>query len=157
MNVLVSLEGILTSENKSPNRTGILFYYWLIPHNRVALFTSWEKSEAEHWLLTNGIIDYAELIDSSCALLGEDLSQRQVTVARSRQPVELLLTADPALAAWSFESGIPSLMFAHPDSIAIPHRPAMKAWKDLEDVIDKRNIKRSLDATKEQTQGFLVD
>jgi len=153
VNVLVSLEGILSSnntDNKSPNRTGVLLYYWLIPHNRVAIFTSWDKKEAEHWLLTNGIIDYAELIDSSYALLGEDLSQRQITVARSRQPVELLLTADPTLGAWAFDNGIPSLVFAHPESIAIPHRPGMKAWGAIEESIDKRNIQRSLDAQKEQ-------
>lgn len=134
-----------------------MLYYNLIPNNRVAIFTSWDRRDAENWLMVNGILDYAELIDSSAGLLGDDLSQRQITVARSRQPIELLLTANPELAAWAFESGVPSLVFAHPDSIAIPHRPGMKAWGTIEDAITKRNVKRSIDARKEQAIEFLVD
>lgn len=157
MNILVALEGILSSHDKKPNRTGVMLYYYLIPHSRVAIYTEWSKRDAENWLAVNGIIDYAELIDSSSGLHGDDLSQRQITIARSRQPIDLLWTANPELAAWAFEKGIPSLVFAHPDSIAIPHRPGMKAWSTIEESITKRNIQRSLDARKEQAEGFLVD
>jgi hypothetical protein len=151
LNILVALEGVLCSEQKTPNRTGILFYYWLAANNRVALLTSWDKKDAEFWLMSNGIIDYAELIDDSYALLGEDLSRRQITIARSRQPIELLLTADPSLAAWAFEQGIPSLLFAHPDSIGIANRPGMRAWGEIEEAITQKHIKRSLDVQKEHS------
>ena len=149
MNILVALEGVLSSENKVPNRTSVLLYYSLVPNHRVAIFTAWDKKDAEHWLLSNGIIDYAELIDSSYDLLGEDTYQRQITIARSRQPVELLLTADPQLASWAFERGIPSLVLAHADSTPIANRPGMRAWNDIEEAITNRNIHKSKEVSKD--------
>lgn len=149
MNILVALEGVLSSENKIPNRTGVLLYYSLVPHHRVAIFTSWDKEDAEHWLLSNGIIDYAELIDNSYELLGEELAPRQITVARSRHPVEMVLTGDPSLGAWAFENGISALVFAHSDSTPIGSRPGMKPWNEIEDVITKRNINKSKEYSKD--------
>lgn len=149
MNILVALEGVLSSENKVPNRTSVLLYYSLIPNHRVAIFTAWPKEDAEHWLASNGIITYAELIDDSYSLLGEDLAQRQLTIARSRHPVELVITADPELAAWCYENGIPSLAYVHADSTPIGKRPGMKSWQAIEDTITKRNVKRSLEHSKD--------
>lgn len=152
MNVLVSLEGVLSSDNSdNPNRTGALLYYALKSNSRVAIFTGWSKGRAEHWLAVNGFVGYDELIDNSYDLIGDELSKRQVTVARSRQPVELLITSEPSLVAWAFENGIPAILFAHPDTMLIPNRPdvKMKPWADIEEVISKRNVKRSLDAIKD--------
>jgi len=147
MNILVALDGVLSSENKVPNRTSVLIYYSLIPNHRVAIFTKWSKKDAEYWLASNGIIDYAELIDDSYAMLGEDLSQRQITIARSRQPVEMVLTADPVLSRWCFEHGIPSLALLHSDSTPISNRPGMRSWQSIEEAVTNRNIKRSLDVS----------
>lgn len=149
MNILVALEGVLSSENKVPNRTSVLLYYSLVPNHRVAIFTSWSKEDAEHWLLSNGIIDYAELIDDSYALLDEDLSQRQITIARSRQPVELVLTADPVLTSWCFGKGIPSLCLAHSDSTPIRNQPGLRNWNVIQETVTKRNIERSKEVSKD--------
>lgn len=154
MNVLVSLEGVLSSDNSdNPNRTGALLYYALKSNSRVAIFTGWSKSTAEHWLAVNGFVGYDELIDNSYNLIGDELSKRQITVARSRQPVELVITSEPSLVAWVFENGIPALLFAHPDTMLINNRPdiKMKPWADIEDVIVKRNVQRSLEAVKDNT------
>lgn len=159
MNVLVSLEGVLSSDNSdNPNRTGALLYYALKTGHRVAIFTAWSKEEAEHWLLVNGFIGYDELIDNRYDLIGDQLAQRQITVARSRQPVEMIVTAEPSLASWAFEQGIPALLFAHPDTMGIANRPdaptRMRSWESIEDAITKRNIKRSQDASKEDLPLF---
>jgi len=154
LNILVSLEGVLSSDNSdNPNRTGALLYYALKSNSRVAIFTSWSKELAEHWLAVNGFVGYDELIDNSYDLIGDELAQRQITVARSRQQIELLITAEPSLAAWAFENGLPALLFAHPDTMLITNRPdvKMKPWADIEDVIIKRNVKRSLDASKDDS------
>ena len=82
-------------------------------------------------------------------------------MARSRQAVEMVVTAEPSLAAWSFENGIPALLFAHPDTMGIANRPdvpsKMRPWGSIEDVITKRNIKRSQDASKEDVSLFHFD
>ncbi len=162
MNVLVSLEGVLSSDNSdNPNRAGALLYYALKAGHRVAIFTSWTQEQAEHWLLVNGFVGYDELIDNRYDLIGDELSKRQITVARSRQAVEMVVTAEPSLAAWSFENGIPALLFAHPDTMGIANRPdvpsKMRPWGSIEDVITKRNIKRSQDASKEDVSLFHFD
>jgi hypothetical protein len=149
LNILVALEGVLSSENKVPNRTSVLLYYSLVPNHRVAIFTSWSKKDAEHWLLSNGIIDYAELIDDSYDLLGEELPQRQITIARSRQPVEMVITADPLLSAWCFENGMPSLCLAHSDSTPIRNRPGLRNWGAIQEAITKRNVERSKEVSKD--------
>ena len=129
-----------------------MVYYGFKPNHRVAIFTSQKRTDAEHWLNMNGFIAFDELIDNTYDLIGDELSQRQITVARSRQQVELLVTGDPQLAAWAFEQGIPSLVLAHPDTMLVQNRPdapkKMRAWTDIEDVITKRNVKRSLDMAK---------
>jgi hypothetical protein len=151
LNILVALEGVLSSDNSdNPSRVGAMVYYGFKPAHRVAIFTSWSKPQAEHWLNVNGFVGYDELIDNTYDLIGDELAQRQITVARSRQQVELLVTGDPKLAAWAFEQGLPSLVLAHPDTMLVQNRPdapkKMRAWTDIEEVITKRNIKRSLDA-----------
>ena len=160
MNILVALEGVLSSDNTdNPNRTGALLYYALKTNHRVAIFTGWDRKLAEHWLKVNGFIGFDELIDNTYDLIGEELSKRQITVARSRQAVEMVVTADPDLSAWVFEQGIPALLFAHPDTMGIGVRPDVKTasnkrtWGAIEDVITQRNIQRSLDASKEDTSS----
>jgi len=129
-----------------------MVYYGFKPNHRVAIFTSQKRTDAEHWLNINGFIAFDELIDNTYDLIGDELSQRQITIARSRQQVELLVTGDPKLAAWAFEQGIPSLVLAHPDTMLVQNRPdapkKMRAWTDIEEVISKRNVKRSLDMAK---------
>jgi len=153
VNILVALEGVLSSaHNDTPSRIGAMVYYGFKPNHRVAIFTSQKRADAEHWLNMNGFIAFDELIDNTYELLGDELSQRQITIARSRQQVELLVTGDPKLAAWAFEQGIPSLVLAHPDTMLVQNRPdapkKMRAWTDIEEVISKRNVKRSLDMAK---------
>jgi hypothetical protein len=156
LNILVALEGVLSSDNTdNPNRTGALLYYALRTNNRVAIFTSWSKKDAEHWLAVNGFIGYDELIDNTYDLIGEELPQRQVNLARSKNPVDLVVSADPVLCAWTFEQGLPSLVFANPDTMNISNRPdapkKARAWGAIEETITKRNIKRSEDASKADT------
>ena len=138
-----------------------MVYYGFKPNHRVAIFKSPKRTDAEHWLNVNGFIAYDELIDNTYDLIGDELSQRQITVARSRQQVELLVTGDPQLAAWAFEQGLPSLVLAHPDTMLVQNRPdapkKMRAWTDIEEVITKRNIKRSLDLAEDDGALFRFD
>ena len=67
LNVLLSLDGVLSSDSGDPIRAGVMLYYALNINNRVAIRTSRKKEDAEHWLHSHGIINYDDLIDYSSA------------------------------------------------------------------------------------------
>ena len=108
MNILVSLDGVLSSDTGEPIRAGVMLYYALNINNRVALMTSRKTEDAQHWLQSHGIINYDDLIDYSFNLEGDELKKRQFIMSRSRAPIEMYVDADPAMCAWVFEEqGIP--------------------------------------------------
>ena len=151
MNIFLSLDGVLSSESGEPNRVGVVIYYSLNANHRVALGTSRKKADAEHWLHSHGIIGYDDLLDSSYHLEGEDLLKRQITLHRSKAPIELYVGADPEMVAWAFDQGIPSIMVAVPSYLSINSRPdapkAIRKWDEIAQSVSRQNIARSLDRT----------
>jgi len=87
LNILVSLDGVLSSDSGEPIRAGVMLYYALNINNRVALMTSRKTEDAQHWLQSHGIINYDDLIDYSFNLEGDDLKKRQFIMSRSRAPI----------------------------------------------------------------------
>lgn len=148
MNILLTLDGVLSSDSGEPIRAGVAIYYALNINNRVAIATSRDKADAEHWLQSHGIINYDDLIDSSFALEGEDLKKRQFVVSRSRAPIELYVDADPAMVSWAFEiQNVPSLLFTHPSYARVENRPdapkKIRAWSEIEEAVTRVNIAKS--------------
>ena len=120
MNILLSLDGVLSSDTGEPIRAGVMLYYALNISNRVALMTSRTTADAEHWLNSHGRINYADLIDRSFYLEGEDLKKRQFVMSRSRAPIELYVDSDPSMCAWVFEEqGLPAIMFMNPGYLPV--------------------------------------
>ena len=153
MNILLNLDGVLSSESGEPIRAGVQLYYALNNGHRVALMTSRNKIDAAHWLSSHGIIGYDDLIDSSFKLEGEDLKKRQFTVNRSRAPIELYIDSDPAMCAWVFEEQrIPILMFGSPVYSAIENRPSapksVRKWSEIEESVTRVNLARVREYTK---------
>jgi hypothetical protein len=153
MNILVSLDGVLSSESGEPIRAGVALYYALNINNRVALMTSRGEEDAKHWLQSHGIINYDDLIDNSFALEGEDLKKRQFVVSRSRAPIEMYVDSDPTMCAWVFEQQrVPALLFSHPGFAIVENRPdapkKVRRWSDIEASITRVNISRSEQAQK---------
>ena len=72
MNVMLSLDGVLSSDSGDPIRAGVMLYYALNINNRVAIMTSRKKEDAEHWLHSHGIINYDDLIDYYQKIYGFD-------------------------------------------------------------------------------------
>lgn len=153
MNILVSLDGVLSSESGEPIRAGVALYYALNINNRVALMTSRGEEDAKHWLQSHGIINYDDLIDNSFALEGEDLKKRQFVVSRSRAPIEMYVDNDPTMCAWVFEQQrVPAVLFSHPGFAPVENRPdapkKVRRWSDIEESITRVNIARSENAQK---------
>ncbi len=148
MNILVSLDGVLSSDSGEPIRAGVALYYALNISNRVAIMTSRGEADAKHWLQTHGIINYDDLIDSSFALEGEDLKKRQFVVSRSRAPIEMYVDADPSMCAWVFEQQrVPAVLFSHPGFAGVENRPdapkKVRRWSDIEAAVNRVNTSRA--------------
>ena len=153
MNILVSLDGVLSSDSGEPIRAGVALYYALNINNRVAIMTSRKEADAKQWLQSHGIINYDDLIDSSFELAGEDLKKRQFVISRSRAPIEMYVDADPTMCAWVFEEQrVPASLFSHPNFATGENRPdapkKVRRWSDIEEAITKVNIARSEQATR---------
>lgn len=158
MKILVDIEGVLKSPNDDPITTGVVLVGTLTTHNQIFFMSPTTKEETERWLDINKIVDYDGLIDSSFALEGEELKERQVTVARSQGRVELLITNSPKLWAFAFEQGIPSIMFGVPSYTRVEFRPdapkRLRAWDEIESAIEKQNAIRTQDARLTRTEGI---
>ena len=148
MNILLSLDGVLSSESGEPNRAGVLLYYALTDKHRTGIITKRNKMDAEHWLQSHGIIGYDDLMADNVHLEGEDLKKRQFTLCRSQAPIELYVDSDPAMCAWVFEyHSVPTLLLSNPSYIPVQHRPdappAVRAWNDIVEAIDRVNVAKS--------------
>mgnify|MGYP006276202669 CR=1 len=148
MNILVALDGVLSSESGEPNRTGVLLYYALNEGHRVTIITDRKKADAEHWLKSHGIINYDDLVGDEVHLEGEELRKRQFLLTRSKVPLELYIDSDPSMCAWVFEEQhIPILLLTHPSYSPVENRPdapsKVRKWSDIEAAIDKANVARS--------------
>lgn len=161
MNIIVALDGVLSSETGEPIRNGVALFYALSSGHRVSLVTDRSKQDAEHWLHSHGIVNYDDLIDNSFALEGEHLRKRQVTIARANSPVEMYVDNDHEMITWAFEQGMTAVLFAHPSYLPIRHRPdapkAIRKWGDIQDAIKKNNIAKSLDKTVQGDSALVWD
>jgi len=162
VNVLLALDGVLSSESGEPIRAGVILYYALANAHRVTIITSRKTDDAEQWLQGHGIINYDELLDSSVALEGDDLKKRQFLLARSKAPLEMYVDSDPAMCAWAFESqNVPSVLFSHPGYARVENRPdapsKVRKWSDIEASVTRVNLAKAKEAARPKEQDFWAE
>jgi hypothetical protein len=157
MHIVVDLDGVLKGRNDNPISTGVIMVGSLSSWNKLTLISQASIVETQHWLDTNKIVDFDNIIDSSVALEGEGLSERQLNYVRGRGAVDLFITNNPTLWAYAFEQGIPSVMFGVPSYTRPEFRPdapkKVRAWNDIEQAIEKQNTLRTKDARLTRTEG----
>jgi len=159
LNILLNLDGVLSSESGEPIRAGVILYYALSNAHRVSIITSRRTDDAEQWLQGHGIINYDELIDIGAHLEGEDLKKRQFLLARSKAPLEMYVDSDPAMCAWAFETqNVTSLLFSHPGYVKVENRPdapsKVRKWSDIEAAVTRVNLAKAKEAQRPKEQDF---
>jgi len=157
VNILLSLDGVLSSDTGEPIRAGVAIYYALNNGNRVSLLTSRTKADAEQWLFSHGIIGYDDLICEDVHLEGDDLKRRQFKLLRSQAPVEFYVDSDPSMCAWVFEQQrVATLLFSHPSYAKIENRPdapkPYRTWAEIEEAVNRANIARSVDRLRPSSE-----
>jgi hypothetical protein len=157
MHIVVDLDGVLKGRNDNPISTGVIMVGSLSAWNKLTLISQDSIVETQHWLDTNKIVDFDNIIDKSVSLEGEGLSERQLNYIRGRGAVDLFITNNPTLWAYAFEQGIPSVMFGVPSYTRPEFRPdapkKVRAWNDIEQAIEKQNTLRTKDARITRTEG----
>jgi len=159
LNVLLNLDGVLSSESGEPIRAVVILYYALANSHRVTLLTNRKTDDAEQWLQGHGIINYDELFDVGAHLEGEDLKKRQFLLARSKAPLEMYVDSDPAMCAWAFETqNVTSLLFSHPGYVKVEDRPdapsKVRKWSDIEASVTRVNLAKAKEAQRPKEPNF---
>lgn len=158
MKIVVELDGVLRTRNDAVIPTGVILYQTLTAYNQMIIISSSTKEETERWLNINKIVDFDLIIDSKHHLEGENLTQRQINVARSRGGVELFITADPSAWVYAFEQGIPGCMFGVPAYQRVEFRPdapkRMRSWDSIVEAVEKQNELRTKDVRLLRTDNI---
>jgi hypothetical protein len=158
MQILVDINGVLRGQNDEPISTGILMVGTLSVYNQLIFMSPLTGAQTKQWLDVNKIVDYDKIIDNSVHLEGDDLSQRQITFARSQGKIDLFITNDPSLWAYAFDQGVPSVMFGVPSYTRPEFRPdapkRVRSWNDIEEAVKKQNVLRTTDARILRTESI---
>ena len=162
MQILVELDGVLRSDTQSPIPAGVIMVGTLTVYNKITVMSSTDGNETDHWLKSHKIVDVDDVIDSSVGLATETLAERQIKLARSRGSVDLFITGNPAMWAFAFDMGIPSVLFGQPSYIRPEFRPdapsRVRSWTDIEDAIVRQNVARTEDARlKRDSEGVRIE
>jgi hypothetical protein len=156
MRIVVDIEGVLRGPNGEPISTGVLMVGTLSVYNQLVFMGNETQAELKYWMDSNKVVDDDLLIDSSVKLEGEELAQRQLTVARSRGPVDLFITNNPSMWAFAFDQGIPSVMFGVPAYTRVEFRPdapkKARSWAQIQEAITAQNIAKTNDARLNRTE-----
>ncbi len=124
-------------------------YSMLTAYNRMTVMSSSTEEETLRFLNVNKIVDVDNIVDSSVALEGEDLAERQINFARSRGSIDLFITSNPKLWVYAFDQGITSIMFGVPSYIRPEFRPdapkKVRSWDSIQEAVDRQNEARVKD------------
>jgi hypothetical protein len=154
MNIVVSLDGVLSGPTGDLVQKGLIVYRAFKQMGRVVLLTEMPLQRAEGWLMINNINDYDDLIDSSVEIdPHEDLRERQLEVVMSRGPVSLYVDSDPQRSTLALSKGISTLLFAESEYAHFRFRPDVpKSVRPWDEVVAERTRQQALIATDKRAQ-----
>lgn len=157
MQIIVEIDGVLRTQDDAPIPTGIIMCGTLTAYNRMTFLSSTSTAETERWMNLNKVVDYDLVLDSSVHLEGEDLVERQLSVARTKGPIDLFITANPDHWVYAFNHGIPSVMFGVPAYQRVEFRPdapkRVRSWDNIVEAVQKQNEMRTKDARLSRTEA----
>lgn len=149
MNIVVSLDGVLSGPTGDLVQKGLIVYRAFKQIGRVVLLTELTTQRAEGWLMINNIVDYDDLIDCSVEIdPHQDLRERQLDVVMSRGPVSLYVDSDPHRSTLALTKGLATLLFAESEYSHFRFRPDVeKKVRPWEELVAERTRQQALIAT----------
>jgi len=133
MSALIALDGVLRTETGDPIPDGIKLYRVLAESYRVIISSDLNPALTEHWLRSNMITGYGDILDDTDFFAGQDLRTRHIDISKSQGKLELVVDSGADHCAYSLSLGIPTILYANPTFVRTTR--AVKPWKDLEDEV----------------------
>ena len=133
---LISIEGVMKTENGDPIQEGIRLYRILAEQYRVVICSDMSEKLTEHWLRSNMIVGYADVYDDSDFFEGQDLRARHLDLALQRGRVALFIDPDSDRCAYALSKNVTTLMFAEPKFVRTSRM--VKPWGDLKAEVEKQ-------------------
>src|SRR4051794_38902025 len=114
----ITVEGVLKQEiGEGTIAQGLKMYHSLKAAFKIALITDLDLDLVNHWLRVNGLRDHAYIIGRN-PVDPEDVRERRARqigrLRGSNVQVDLVVVADPAVAAQAMSDGLVTLLFCHP-------------------------------------------
>ncbi len=133
---LVALEGVLKTETGDPIPEGVMLFRILAEHFRVIITSDLGIRETDHWLRSNLIVGYGDIYDARYFFEGQDLRERQISIAKSQGRVDLFVDVDADRCAYALSQGIPVMMFASPRFVRTSRQ--VRPWEDLSKEVERQ-------------------
>lgn len=133
---LVALEGVLKTETGDPIPEGVMLYRILAENYRVIITSDLGIRETDHWLRSNLIVGYGDIYDARYFFEGQDLRERQISIAKSQGRVDLFVDVDADRCAYALSQGIPVMMFASPRFVRTSRQ--VRPWEDLSKEVERQ-------------------
>ena len=134
MTVLISMDGVLRTENGDPIQQGLKLYRTFSATTRVVLSTDGTREEAENFLRNNLITNWGDILSNNSAFEGEDLKIRHLKLLQSQGRVDWLVDPDVDRCKAAIAIGIPALLFTSPKFVRT--KRGIKPWSEIQNEID---------------------
>ncbi|WP_188187560.1 hypothetical protein [Nonomuraea sp. SYSU D8015] len=131
----LTIWGILRDPiSRQPSDHGRTLLASLMQGYRVHLLA--DEPADEEWLRLEKFTGYVSLSLPRPGHPMHDERLYQVAQLRAGGPLDLVVDPDPRVCADLFNVGQATLLYSHPRYTHLRHRPGLRAWADLEHVID---------------------
>jgi hypothetical protein len=151
------IDGVLRNTvTNAPIPQGMSLYRTFKEKGRVVLLGN-HKAKDDRWLRENKTNLVDDLIATDLNLADPEFDL--VMSCRGSGPVEMVITADPELAAKLLNVGVTTVMFLHPVYITEKFRPdsrqGAKPWKSIKDEIVRQQETYVEDHRVNDIEGIL--
>ena len=134
MTVLISMDGVLRTENGDPIQQGLKLYRTFSATTCVVLSTDGTREEAENFLRNNLLTNWGDILRNNSAFEGEDLKIRHLKLLQAQGRVDWLVDPDVDRCKAAIAIGIPALLFTSPKFVRT--KRGIKPWSEIQNEID---------------------
>lgn len=139
--IVMFLDGVLRSENKTPIYEGVSLYKALNVNGLVTLACE-DQEEAKRWCKEHKLTEIDGFISNKTVGEYEDKDFRKIQHQQASGPLHLIVTADMDLAVKCLENGIKTLLWLHPVYLSAKFRPdgreGRKSWDAVVSELDRQ-------------------
>lgn len=113
MNIVIFMDGVLRGGFGQPLRGGVAMYRALAAEHRILLIGNDVEAD-KRWIAEENLPDYAHLAALDPLDVDDRIIWRTLSTFRSRGQIDLVIIANPELAAECFTLGYETMLYVSP-------------------------------------------